>query len=86
MTSDRRRHLGDAAGTAGRGRDAWSLSAEKLARRIPRLAEFLDGPESGHSELTEEQREFLDKFSSGLSEALSEQGGGSDVEGVGGVE
>ena len=60
-------------------RAGWALDAEKLARRVPRFAAFVEGPQSGHGELTEEQREFLDKFSAGLSEAMPERGGGPEA-------
>ena len=71
MTSDAKKRSGDVAAAAGRRKGAWSLNAEKLARRVPRFAAFVDGPQGSDSELTREQREFLDKFSAGLSDAES---------------
>ena len=54
------------------GQDAWSLEGERLSRRAPRFAAFVEAPEGGEDALTDAQREFLEKFSSGLAEALSE--------------
>lgn len=80
MASDVRRRAGRKGETGERRRVAWSLSGEKLARRVPRFAKFVDGPVGGDSELTAEQRELLDKFSAGMSEAMSEEGGASEAQ------
>ena len=76
MASDTRRREGRKGETGARRRVAWSLSGEKLARRVPRFAAFVDAPAGGDSELTREQREFLDKFSAGMSE----EGGASEAQ------
>ena len=78
MASDKRRQRGRNVGTGGRRRVAWSLSGEKLARRVPRFAKFVDAPVGGDGELTRDQREFLDKFSTGMSETMAEKGGESE--------
>lgn len=78
MASETRRRDGRKVGTGARRRVTWSLSGEKLARRVPRFAEFVDAPVGGSVELTREQREFLDMFSAGMSEAMAEEGGESE--------
>ena len=73
------------AGSVGRhpavAEDAWSLESEQLARRVPRFAAYVEGPDGGGSELTGAQRDFLDKFSSGLEEEISEEEDESDADG-----
>jgi len=81
MVGDRRRRERRKGGAGARRRVTWSLSGEKLARRVPRFAEFVDAPVGEGTELTSEQREFLDKFSDGMAEALLEEGGASEGEG-----
>ena len=44
---------------------------EELAQRIPALAAFLEVSEGEPVRLTEEQQEFLDRFSSQLTRELS---------------
>ena len=78
MASDTRRRERRKGEAGARRRVAWSLSGEKLARRVPRFAEFVDAPEAGDTELTSEQREFLGKFSVGMSEAMSEERGATE--------
>ena len=70
---------GVAARTAGH--DAWSLEGERLSRRVPRFAAFVEATEGGEGALTDAQREFLDKFSSGLAEAISEEADEADAKG-----
>lgn len=63
----------------GTGQEASALKGERLARRVPRFAVFVEAPEGGDGTLTKAQREFLDEFSSGLVEAVSERPGVAQV-------
>ena len=63
------------------GQDDWSLEGETLSRRVPRFAAFVEATEGGEDALTDAQGEFLDKFSSGLAEALSEEADEADAKG-----
>ena len=80
MTNEKGPHVGGAAAKAA-GQDAWSLNGERLSRRAPRFAAFVEATESGEGALTDAQREFLDKFSSGLAEAISEEADEADAKG-----
>ena len=64
------------------GKTPGSLEGEKLSRRVPRFAKFVEATEGGEGALTDAQREFLDKFSSGLAEALSEEADEADAKGA----
>ena len=80
MTSEKDlRAGGGAARSAEQG--AWSLEGERLSRRVPRFAAFVEASEGGEGALTDAQRKFLDKFSSRLEEAISEEVDGADVQG-----
>ena len=68
MTNEKGPRVGGVAARAA-GQDIWSLEGEKLSRRVPRFAAFVEAIEGGEGALTNAQREFLDKFSSGLAEA-----------------
>jgi len=72
-----------AGGVAARAADqgAWSLEGERLSRRVPRFAAFVEATEGGEGELTDAQWEFLDKFSSGLAETISEEADEADAKG-----
>ena len=63
------------------GQDAWSLEGETLSRRVPRFAAFVEATEGGEGALTDAQRKFLDKFSSGLAEAISKEADEADAKG-----
>ena len=52
---------------------AWSLEGEKLSKRVPRFAAFVEATEGEERALTDAQQKFLDEFSSGLAEAISEE-------------
>ena len=71
MTNEKGRGVGGVEARAA-GQDAWSLEGETLSRRVPQFATFVEATEGGEDALTDAQREFLDKFSSGLEEAISE--------------
>lgn len=60
---------------------AWSLEGERLSRRVPRFAAFVEATEGGEGALTDAQRKFLDKFSSGLAEAISGEVDEEDAKG-----
>ena len=53
--------------------DTWSLEGERLSRRVPQFAAFVEASEGGEDALTDAQRRFLDEFASGLTEAISEE-------------
>ena len=72
MTNEKGPSVGGVEARAAE-QDAWSLEAETLSRRVPRFAAFVEATEGGEDALTNAQREFLDKFSSGLAEAISEE-------------
>ena len=72
MTNEKEPRIGGVVVREARQK-AWSLKGERLARRVPRFAAFVEVRERGEGTLTEAQREFLDKFSSGLAEAVSEE-------------
>lgn len=55
------------------GQENWTLKGEKLARRVPRFAAFVEASDGGEGPLTAAQREFVEEFSSGLAEAVSER-------------
>lgn len=80
MTNEKGPRAGSVAARAA-GQDAWSLEGERLSRRVPRFAAFVEGTEGGEGALTDAQREFLDKFSSGLTEAISEKADEADAKG-----
>ena len=80
MTNEKGLRVGGVAARAA-GQGAWSLEGEKLSRRAPRFATFVEAPEGGEGALTDAQREFLDKFSSGLAEAISEEADKADAKG-----
>ena len=48
---------------------------------MPRFAAFVEATEGREGELTDAQRKFLDKFSSGLAEATSEEADEADAKG-----
>ena len=75
MTNDKRQRVGSVA-TQAAGQDAWSLEGERLSRRVPRFAAFVEATEDRERALTDTQKEFLDEFSSELTEAISEERGG----------
>ena len=81
MTSEKGPRVGGVAARAA-GQDDWSLEGENLSRRVPRFAAFVEATEGGEDALTDAQREFVDKFSSGLAEALSEEAGEADAKGA----
>lgn len=70
MTTDKRPRERGTAVRAER-QDDWSLEGKSLSKRVPRFAAFVEPPEGGEDKLTDKQQEFLDKFSSGLEEAIS---------------
>jgi len=72
MTNEKGPRTGGVAARAA-GQDAWSLEGEKLSRRVPRFAAFVEATEGREGALTDAQREFLGKFSSGLGEAIEEE-------------
>ena len=72
MTNEKGPGVGGVEARAA-GQDAWSLEGETLSRRVPRFATFVEATEGREDALTDAQREFLDKFSSGLAEAISEK-------------
>ena len=80
MTNEKGPRVGGVAARAA-GQDAWSLEGERLSRRVPRFATFVEAPEGGEGALADAQREFLDKFSSGLAEAISEEADEADAKG-----
>ena len=80
MTNEKDPRVSRVAARAA-GQDAWSLEGEKLSRRVPRFAAFVEATEGGEDALTDAQREFLDKFSSGLAEAVSEEADEADAKG-----
>ena len=82
MTNEKGPRVGRVAARAA-GQGAWSLEGEKLSRRVPRFAAFVEATEDGEDVLTNAQREFLDKFSSGLAEAISEEADEADEKGDG---
>ena len=55
-----------------RREERWSLDSEKLARRVPKFSAFVEAAEGGRRELTTSQQQFLDEFSRGMAEAMSE--------------
>ena len=71
----------DRATASAVGHDAWSLEGQRLSRRVPRFAAFVEPTESGEGALTDAQREFLDTFSSGLADAISEEADEADAKG-----
>ena len=71
----------DRATASAVGHDAWSLEGERLSRRVPRFATFVEATESEEGALTDAQREFLDTFSSGLADAISEEADETDAKG-----
>lgn len=80
MTNETGPRVGGAAARAV-GHDAWSLEGERLSRRVPRFAAFVEATESGDDALTDAQRVFLDTFSSGLAEAISEEADEAEAKG-----
>ncbi len=80
MTNEKGPHARGAAARAAE-QGAWSLEGERLSRRVPRFAAFVEATEGGEGALTDAQREFLDKFSSGLAEAISEEADEADAKG-----
>ena len=80
MTNEKGPHEGGATASTV-GHDAWSLEGERLSRRVPRFAAFVERAESGEGALTDAQREFLDTFSSALAEAISEEVDEADAKG-----
>ena len=72
MTNEKGPGAGSVAARAAE-QGAWSLEGETLSRRVPRFAAFVEAPEGGEDALTDAQRKFLDKFSTGLAEAISEE-------------
>ena len=80
MTIEKGPRVGGVAARAA-GQGAWSLEGEKLSRRVPRFAAFVEGTEDGEGALTDAQRGFLDRFSSGLAEAISEEADEADAKG-----
>ena len=80
MTNEKGPGVGGVESRAA-GQAAWSLEGERLSRRVPRFAAFVEATEGGEDALTDAQREFLGKFSSGLAEANSEEAGEADAKG-----
>ena len=80
MTNETEPPVGGVAARAA-GQDAWSLKGEELSRRVPWFAAFVEATEGGEGALTDAQREFLDKFSSGLAEAISGDADEADAKG-----
>ena len=72
MTNEKAPRAGGVAARAAE-KGTWTLEGERLSRRVPRFAAFVEATENREGELTDAQREFLDKFSSGLAEAISEE-------------
>ena len=79
----RRRARGSVVERPGR-EEKWTLDSEKLSRRVPRFSAFVDAAEGGRRGLTPSQQQFLDEFSEGLAEAMSE--GDDEASGEPGVE
>ena len=80
MTNEKGPRAGGVAARAAE-QGAWSLKGERLSRRVPRFAAFVEATEGGEGALTDAQREYLDKFSSGLAEAISEEADEADAKG-----
>ena len=78
MTNEKGPRVGGVAAQAAE-QGAWSLEGERLSRRVPRFAAFVEETESGEGALTDAQRKFLDKFSSGLAEAISKEADEADA-------
>ena len=78
MTNEQEPRAGGVAARAAE-QGAWSLEGEKLSKRVPRFAAFVEATEGGESALTDAQQKFLDKFSSGLAEAVSEEADEADA-------
>ena len=72
MTNENRKRVGG-MGVPVTGQDDESLKLDRLVHRMPWLAEFARKTQEGDTTLTEAQRAFLDKFSAGLAEALSDK-------------
>ena len=80
MTNEKGPGAGSVAARAAE-QGVWSLKGERLLRRVPRFAAFVEGTEGGEGALTDAQRKFLDKFSSELAEAISEEADETDEKG-----
>ena len=80
MTNEKGPRVGGVTAQAAE-QGAWSLEGERLSRQIPRLAAFVEETEGGERDLTHAQRKFLDKFSSGLAEAISKEADEADAKG-----
>ena len=80
MTNEQEPRAGGVAARAAE-QGAWSLEGEKLSKRVPRFAAFVEATEGGEGALTNAQQKFLDKFSSGLAEAISEEADEADAKG-----
>ena len=80
MTNKKGPRAGGATASAV-GHDAWSLEGQRLSRRVPRFAAFVEATESGERAVTDAQRKFLDTFSSELAEAISEEADEADAKG-----
>ena len=80
MTNEKGPRVGDVAARAAE-QDTWSLEGEKLSKRVPRFAAFIEATEGGEDALTDAQRKFVDEFSSGLAEAISDEAGEADAKG-----
>ena len=80
MKNEKDPRVGRVAARAA-GQDAWSLEGERLSRWVPKFAAFVEATEGGEHSLTDAHRQFLDKFSSGLAEAISEEADEADARG-----
>ena len=80
MTNEKGSRVGGTVARAS-AQDAWALLGKDLSRRVPGFAAFMETPERGELDLTDAQQEFLDKFSSGLAEAISKEADGAEAKG-----